>query len=259
MPSAAAWPTLDRVRKPPRRSSSHRLNMMTGQETANVNDRQLGVDLFNHTWTLLEKENRTPDEDDEMVHAAHASAYHWLHANGAGPRRIARAATGSSRASTPSSVAASRPSTTPSGASTAASRTGSATGTLPLPTKPSRGRTRWQAMTAKPSTASRLPPKPGQRSPTPRIARCSTRTSQSSGPESCRAPRRGVGSPRRGAATEGGPVATTETATERDAIAAVMQHYIDGSAEGDASKLKQAFHPEARMYGSLGGQRMDIP
>jgi len=54
-------------------------------------------------------------------------------------------------------------------------------------------------------------------------------------------------------------VATTETATERDAIAAVMQHYIDGSAEGDASKLKQAFHPEARMYGSLGGQRMDIP
>src|SRR4051812_35997697 len=55
-----------------------------------VDHRQLGVDLFNHTWTLLEKENRTPDEDDEMVHAAHASAYHWLHANGAGPENRTR-------------------------------------------------------------------------------------------------------------------------------------------------------------------------
>jgi hypothetical protein len=39
--------------------------------------RQLAVDLFNHTWTLLEKEGRTPDEDDEMLGAAHASRYHW--------------------------------------------------------------------------------------------------------------------------------------------------------------------------------------
>jgi hypothetical protein len=54
-------------------------------------------------------------------------------------------------------------------------------------------------------------------------------------------------------------MATTETATERDAIAAVVQLYIDGSADGDASTLEQAFHPDARMYGSLSGQRMDIP
>jgi hypothetical protein len=54
-------------------------------------------------------------------------------------------------------------------------------------------------------------------------------------------------------------MATTETATERDAIAAVIQLYIDGSADGDASRLEQAFHPDARMYGSLAGQRMDIP
>jgi hypothetical protein len=39
--------------------------------------RRLGVELFNHVWTLLEKPERTPAEDDEMVHAAHASAYHW--------------------------------------------------------------------------------------------------------------------------------------------------------------------------------------
>jgi len=40
-------------------------------------ERRLGADLFNKTWTLMEKENRTPDDDDEMVHCAHASAYHW--------------------------------------------------------------------------------------------------------------------------------------------------------------------------------------
>jgi len=62
---------------------SRRLHLMTDH-------RQLGVDLFNHTWTLLEKESRTPDEDEEMVHAAHASAYHWLHAEGAAPENRAR-------------------------------------------------------------------------------------------------------------------------------------------------------------------------
>jgi DNA-binding transcriptional MerR regulator len=40
--------------------------------------RRLGVDLFNKTWTLMEKENRSQAEDDEMLHCAHASAYHWL-------------------------------------------------------------------------------------------------------------------------------------------------------------------------------------
>jgi hypothetical protein len=40
--------------------------------------RQLGVDLFNETWTLMAKEGRTAAEEDELVHSAHASAYHWL-------------------------------------------------------------------------------------------------------------------------------------------------------------------------------------
>jgi DNA-binding transcriptional MerR regulator len=39
--------------------------------------RRLGVDLFNHVWTLIEKPDRTPVETDEMIHAAHASRYHW--------------------------------------------------------------------------------------------------------------------------------------------------------------------------------------
>ena len=39
--------------------------------------RRLGVDLFNFTWTLIEKADRTPAEIDTMIHAAHASRYHW--------------------------------------------------------------------------------------------------------------------------------------------------------------------------------------
>ena len=42
--------------------------------------RALGVALFNHTWTLLELDSRTDEQDSEMIHAAHASAYHWMQA-----------------------------------------------------------------------------------------------------------------------------------------------------------------------------------
>ena len=31
-------------------------------------------------WELLDKPTRTQAEDEEMLHAAHASLYHWLHA-----------------------------------------------------------------------------------------------------------------------------------------------------------------------------------
>ena len=39
--------------------------------------RQLAVDLFNHVWTLLDTDARTPAQDVEMIHAAHASRHHW--------------------------------------------------------------------------------------------------------------------------------------------------------------------------------------
>jgi hypothetical protein len=35
--------------------------------------------------------------------------------------------------------------------------------------------------------------------------------------------------------------------------------YIDGAAKGDASKLKEAFHSDARMFGQAGGMRFDMP
>lgn len=39
--------------------------------------RRLGVELFNFTWTLIEKPDRSAAEIDQMIHAAHASRHHW--------------------------------------------------------------------------------------------------------------------------------------------------------------------------------------
>jgi DNA-binding transcriptional MerR regulator len=38
--------------------------------------RRLGIDLYNRTWTLMDSPG------DEMLHCAHASAYHWIQAGG---------------------------------------------------------------------------------------------------------------------------------------------------------------------------------
>jgi hypothetical protein len=39
-----------------------------------------GVALFNAVWEMLDAPGRTPAEDDQMVHAAHASRWHWSQA-----------------------------------------------------------------------------------------------------------------------------------------------------------------------------------
>jgi hypothetical protein len=54
-------------------------------------------------------------------------------------------------------------------------------------------------------------------------------------------------------------MATIDTTTERGAITSAVQAYIDGARTGDADKLKQAFDERAWMFGSLGGERVDIP
>jgi DNA-binding transcriptional MerR regulator len=38
--------------------------------------RRLGIDLYNRTWTLMDAPG------DEMLHCAHASAYHWMQSGG---------------------------------------------------------------------------------------------------------------------------------------------------------------------------------
>lgn len=39
--------------------------------------KKFAVDCFNRVWKLHDKKERTREEDDKMVHAAHASRFHW--------------------------------------------------------------------------------------------------------------------------------------------------------------------------------------
>jgi len=40
-------------------------------------EQRLAARLFNRVWELLDRTDRTTEDDDEMVHAAHASRLHW--------------------------------------------------------------------------------------------------------------------------------------------------------------------------------------
>jgi hypothetical protein len=53
-----------------------------------TDQRQLGVDLFNGTWRLIESR----EDDDLMIDCAHASAYHWAVAPECKPENRARSA-----------------------------------------------------------------------------------------------------------------------------------------------------------------------
>ena len=56
-----------------------RLQSLIDEKESPMEDhRTLGADYFNKTWTLMEKTTRSPEENDEMIHCTHASAYHWL-------------------------------------------------------------------------------------------------------------------------------------------------------------------------------------
>ncbi len=52
---------------------------MTGEKkhTEQESHRKFAVDCFNLAWSLLDKKERTIEEDYKMVHAAHASRFHW--------------------------------------------------------------------------------------------------------------------------------------------------------------------------------------
>jgi hypothetical protein len=39
--------------------------------------RKHAVDAFNLTWDLLDREARTHEDNERMVHAAHSSRFHW--------------------------------------------------------------------------------------------------------------------------------------------------------------------------------------
>ncbi|MGI8666666.1 MAG: MerR family transcriptional regulator [Jatrophihabitans sp.] len=69
------------------RFALHQLDHLTGYDlegrwamTSNdkgIDHRAMGIELFNTTWTLMDKDSRTVEEDDAMLHMAHASAHHW--------------------------------------------------------------------------------------------------------------------------------------------------------------------------------------
>ncbi len=50
-----------------------------------------------------------------------------------------------------------------------------------------------------------------------------------------------------------------ETISDYDQIIGVVELYVDGMRRGDAGPLKEAFHPDARMFGELAGARYDVP
>jgi hypothetical protein len=59
--------------------------------TGSVTDqRLLAAQLFNETWRLMEREDRTSQDDDRLIHTAHASRYHWGQAADATPAHLAR-------------------------------------------------------------------------------------------------------------------------------------------------------------------------
>lgn len=45
---------------------------------------------------------------------------------------------------------------------------------------------------------------------------------------------------------------------DHDDIATLVNLYAAGVSKGDAAMLRQAFHPDARMFGKAGSQRVDL-
>jgi hypothetical protein len=52
--------------------------------------RRLGINLFNHVWTFLDMPQRSEDDTFEMIHAAHASLWHWSRPGVGEPVNIVR-------------------------------------------------------------------------------------------------------------------------------------------------------------------------
>ena len=53
--------------------------------------------------------------------------------------------------------------------------------------------------------------------------------------------------------------AAADVVADYDGICRVLQLCTEGEAKGDVAKLQEAFHPDARMFGSLAGTRYDVP
>ena len=54
-----------------------------------VAHRWFAVECFNRTWDLIDKSDRTPEEDEEMVRLTHASHWHWTQREDCTPKNEA--------------------------------------------------------------------------------------------------------------------------------------------------------------------------
>ena len=50
-----------------------------------------------------------------------------------------------------------------------------------------------------------------------------------------------------------------DVVSDYDAICRLLQLCTEGEAKGDVAKLREAFHEDARMFGSFAGVRYDVP
>ena len=50
---------------------------MTEDDNTELDHKAIAIETFNATWNLLDKDLRTAEENDIMVHTAHTSRYHW--------------------------------------------------------------------------------------------------------------------------------------------------------------------------------------
>ena len=63
---------------------------MSHPDISEAEHRRLAAQCFNGAWDMVEAD-RTPENDEEMLRRAYASAYHWQHAEGRTPVNEARA------------------------------------------------------------------------------------------------------------------------------------------------------------------------
>src|ERR671927_1796292 len=56
-----------------------------------------------------------------------------------------------------------------------------------------------------------------------------------------------------------GNLGVANVVDDYDAISRVLQLCTEGEAKGDVAKLREAFHADARMFGSISGERYDVP
>ena len=61
------------------------------------------------------------------------------------------------------------------------------------------------------------------------------------------------------AQTNKGNTVAAGVVADYDAICRALQLCTEGEAKGDVAKLQEAFHADARMFGSLAGTRYDVP